>query len=125
MKKELFSAITILLLLFGSVYNIFQIKELSESVSEHLDTAIQACAVNNFEAAESELSDALNIWLQADGYTHIFIRHSETDSATDAFFEAISETKTKSQSCISAISKIKYHIDSIYAMEKVTLKSVF
>lgn len=125
MKKEILAAITISLLLLGAIYNLFQIKELSESVSEHLDRALQACAVNNFETAESELSDALNIWLQADGYTHIFIRHAEIDSATDAFFEAISEINTKSLSSISAISKIKYHIDSIYTMEKVTLKSVF
>ena len=125
MKKELFAAITILSLLAGAVYNIFQIKALSKSVSNHLDVAIQACAVNDFQVAESELSNALNIWLKADGYTHIFIRHSEIDSATDAFFEAISELNTKSPSSISAISKIKYHIDSIYTMEKITLKSVF
>lgn len=124
MKKELFAAITILSLLLGAGCNIFQIKKLSESVSAHLDLATQACAVNDFEAAELELSNALNIWLQADGYTHIFIRHAEIDSATDAFYEAISEIKTKSLSSISAISKLKYHMDSIYAMEKVTLKSV-
>lgn len=125
MKKELFAAIVIISLLAGAGYNIFHIKTLSKSISNHLDSAIQACVVNDYNAAETELSDALNLWLEADGYTHIFIRHAEIDSATDAFFEAISELNAKSSSSISVISKAKYHIDSIYAMERITLKSVF
>lgn len=65
-------------------------------------------------------------WLGADGYTHIFIRHSEIDSTTDAFFELMSDVRSgDAQSASGAYEKLAAHLDSLYTMERVTLGSIF
>ena len=125
MKKELLAGFTLLSLIFGAAYNLVHLKNLVESMNAHLSTAEQAYALNNFSYAESELSAALETWLNADEYTHIFIRHSEIDAATDAFYDALSSVREKNASAPSFIQKTKYHINSIYSMELLTLKSIF
>ena len=67
-----------------------------------------------------------DFWLGADGYTHIFIRHSEIDSTTDAFFELMSDVRSgDAQSASGAYEKLAAHLDSLYTMERVTLGSIF
>ena len=125
MKKELLAGFTLLSLILGAAYNLIYLKQLVQNMNTHLSTAEQAYSINNFSVAESELSTALEIWLNADEYTHIFIRHSEIDAATDAYYEALSSVREKDVSAPSFIQKVKYHINSIYSMELLTLKSIF
>lgn len=84
------------------------------------------CEAGQFELAEQELENAAQDWLGADGYTHIFIRHSEIDSTTDAFFELMSDVRSgDAQSASGAYEKLAAHLDSLYTMERVTLGSIF
>lgn len=125
MKKEIIAVISLILLFIGAACNILQIRKISNSMSDHIQNAAHACNTNQFDVGEQLLNNALTLWLNNDNYTHIFIRHSEVDATTDAIYDAISAVRDKSQSSIYEISKIQYHIDSIYAMEKITFKSVF
>lgn len=125
MKKELFAAITIASLLLGAFYNILHLQRLHDSIYSYLHAAIQSSQIENYNAAETYLSDAFSMWLNADGYTHIFIRHSEIDTISDAFYDALSDVIEEKETSVASISKVEYHINSIHAMEKITLKSVF
>lgn len=126
MKKEFLAAGIILALLAGAVGNIFHIKALGQDLTAQIRTAQTCCRREDFNNAETALRKGLDLWLSADGYTHIFIRHAEIDSTSDAFYEALSAiTEEDAGSAVTACEKLQYHIDSIVSMECVTLKSVF
>ena len=84
------------------------------------------CYAGRFDLAEEVLSKAADEWLGTDGYTHIFIRHSEIDSTTDAFFELMSDVRSgDAESAAGSYEKLLAHLSSLYTMERVTLGSIF
>lgn len=126
MKKELFAALSILALIIGAVVNVLYLMDLADGISYHVEASQQYCRDDDFDQAEAELRIALEIWLKADGYTHIFIRHVEIDGTADAFYDTLSHVMDHDKdSAVGAYEKLMYHINSIVSMEKVTIKSVF
>lgn len=126
MKRELAAAAVLILLLAGSWWNLKYLRDFTGGLSETLDLSRAYCKAGQFELAEQELEKAAQDWLGADGYTHIFIRHSEIDSTTDAFFELMSDVRSgDAQSASGAYEKLAAHLDSLYTMERVTLGSIF
>lgn len=126
MKRELAAAAVLILLLAGSWWNLKYLRDFTGGFSETLDLSRAYCEAGQFELAEQELEKAAQDWLGADGYTHIFIRHSEIDSTTDAFFELMSDVRSgDAQSASGAYEKLAAHLDSLYTMERVTLGSIF
>lgn len=126
MKRELAAAAVLILLLAGSWWNLKYLRDFTGGLSETLDLSRANCEAGQFELAEQELEKAAQDWLGADGYTHIFIRHSEIDSTTDAFFELMSDVRSgDAQSASGAYEKLAAHLDSLYTMERVTLGSIF
>lgn len=124
MKKEIFAIITILLLIVASLINIFHLNRLIDSMSTHINAAIFALNVGDISIAESELNNALKIWLNSNKYTHVFIRHTEIDAITDAYFDALAAIKSKNNSAITLMEQTKYHLESILSIEKLSLESV-
>ena len=126
MKKELFALLTLGLLLVGSWVNVQYLEKLTDSLSENVAQAQSACSAENYSTAQTHLANALKEWLDADEYTHVFIRHSEIDTTSDAFYEALGAILTEEQGeSIAALKKLSYHLDSVLSMETVTLRSVF
>lgn len=126
MKRELAAAAVLILLLAGSWWNLKYLRDFTGGFSEALDLSRAYCEAGQFELAEQELEKAAQDWLGADGYTHIFIRHSEIDSTTDAFFELMSDVRSgDAQSASGAYEKLAAHLNSLYTMERVTLGSIF
>lgn len=125
MKKEGIAAGIILILIVGAVINVLYLRHFTDDITERIHNSQTYCAQEDYDTAESELRSALDIWLEADWYTHIFIRHAEVDSTSDAFYDTLSCLIERDQdSAVSAYEKLLYHIDSIVSMEHVTLKSV-
>ena len=79
----------------------------------------------DFSAAEAALDTAIEHWIAANAYTHIFIRHPEIDSTSDAFYE-LKEllAEQNADGFPSAFDKLKYHLNSIDKMEHIRLGSV-
>lgn len=126
MKKELFAALTILLLIVSSIVNVIYLQKMTADMTQHITDASEACNDEDFMTAHSELTAALRIWLDADDYTHIFIRHSEIDSTSDAFYDAFDAIRCRDGGAASAaLEKLSYHLTSILTMEYVTIRSVF
>lgn len=124
MKRESISAAILLMLTALSVWNIHRIDTLTQSIESLLSTSEQA-AESDPDAALSYAQQALELWLQADGYTHIFIRHPEIDSTSDAFYELLTALREGETDDLSpAYGKLRYHLDSIAGMEHVSIGSV-
>lgn len=124
MKKELAACILLVLLTAGAGWSTRHMTKLADAMLTHLDSSESYGEMGDGEKAREELDEALSLWLRAEGYTHIFIRHPEIDAATDAFYELI-EAQTNGDAGLTAcFDKLRYHIMSIESMERLRLGSI-
>ena len=87
MKKEIFALSLLLLLFAASLFNIRAFDRLCLDIAGQVSASAEAMEKGETDAAREHLNNALSTWLDADSYTHIFIRHPEIDSTADAFYE--------------------------------------
>ncbi len=126
MKKAIAAAILLALLFGAAAWNIAHIDSLTGDLTALADEALGYCRAEDYGAAEDSLREAIKLWYSAENYTHIMIRHSEVDSATDAFYAALEPILTGDKDAAeSAIECLKAHLQSIDSMEHVSFRSVF
>jgi hypothetical protein len=128
MKRELFAAALLIALFVGAWFNIQTVDKLSNELLQSVDESEEAYNAGDSVRATAAMEQALLCWLDADSYTHIFIRHSEIDSTSDAFYElqqALHDAILDPDSdCSAAYGKLRYHIRSIQQMEHPRLGSI-
>lgn len=126
MKKELIALLLLIALFAGSLINISFNEQVINELSDGVFIAYTEYHDGDTAEAAKTLEAVCDKWLSLDGYTHIFIRHSEIDSTTDAFFELLSAMHDEKPNCVcGAYSKLKAHLDSLTDMEKLSLGSIF
>ena len=124
MKRELAAGTLLALLIAGAWWNIRAVDRLTGDILAGLDTAQAAEARGQPEEAREALDKALKRWLEADRYTHIFIRHAEIDATADAFYELQSQLLSGEGDSSAAYDKLRYHLESIRQMEHPGLGSI-
>lgn len=124
MKRELAAGALLLLLMAGAWWNIRAVDTLTGDILAGLDISQAAEEQGDHLTAQAALAKALNRWLEADSYTHIFIRHAEIDSTADAFYELQAQLLAGEGDSSAAYDKLRYHLDSIQRMEHPSLGSV-
>jgi len=126
MKKTVLALSLLLGMALLSLWNLQHLERLTEELCSGTVSVRQLCREGNFSAAEAVLDDTLDRWLGSDGYTHIFIRHSEIDAASDIFYDLRGDILAgDSEAAEAEAEKLLYHLQSIYSMERISLKSIF
>lgn len=127
MKKRESAAVFVLaVMLLLSLWNLRKIDSLTDSILVLLSKSQTSAESLESKAAMKTLNSALELWLKSDRYTHIFIRHSEIDSTTDAFYELKESLMGDDPiSARAAYEKLRYHLESIDEMEHPSLGSIF
>ena len=126
MTRETAALLLLVLLFAAALLNIACLDKTVGSILAETDAARSFAEEGDFDAAEQALDRAVARWVAADGYTHIFLRHPEIDSTSDAFYELkqiLSEENA--DGFPSAFDKLIYHLHSIDEMEHIRLGSVF
>ncbi|MGM9586850.1 MAG: DUF4363 family protein [Candidatus Limivicinus sp.] len=124
MKKEIIALLLLVLLFAASLFNIWYFDRLCLDIAGEVKASAVALERGDMEAAQEHLNSALHTWLDADSYTHIFIRHPEIDSTADAFYELGQALEENSESCRAAYDKLLYHLESIRTMEHLRFGSI-
>ena len=124
MKKEIIALSLLVLLFAASLFNIWYFDRLCMDIAGEVNASSDALKRGDMEAAQEHLNSALHTWLDADSYTHIFIRHPEIDSTADAFYELGQALEENSESCRAAYDKLLYHLESIRTMEHLRFGSI-
>ncbi len=125
MKRELAAGLLLLTLVGGAIYNIFYVGKLVRDISGDLYASQEALAAGSGERAEKYAESALQKWLGAERYTHIFVRHSEIDATSDAFYELLQDLSAGEYEGIDrAYARLNYHLSSIATMEQISLGSI-
>ncbi|MBE6968782.1 MAG: DUF4363 family protein [Ruminococcaceae bacterium] len=126
MKKAVFALSLLIFLSVVSLWNLRHLETLTRDLIGGVESARAYWQAGDFDSAENTLEKTLDRWLGADGYTHIFIRHSEIDAASDIFYDLRGDILAGDEKSADAnAQKLLYHLQSIYSMEQISLKSVF
>lgn len=125
MKKEIIALILLLLLFAGSLYNIRVIENMVTTLESGVEASFNAAQSGDFDKAHELIDEAATDWLSRDGYTHIFIRHSEINSTTDAFFGYISDISAEDiGSAEGSYGLLMAQLDSLKTMEEISFGSI-
>lgn len=126
MKKMYIGILILAILLASSLYNVHYLEKKIGVLLNDVSATQELADAGDFEGAAEMLQQTLNSWNSMDSYTHIFIRHSETDSTSDAFFEYMSDLCAQDPgSAQGSCEALKHHLMSIVTMEQVSIGSIF
>ena len=126
MKKEIISALLLLLMFSGVLVNIRINERIVSSLINEVDMSYKNLKNGNKDKAMQQLDTAIEHWLNLDGYTHIFIRHSEINSTTDAFYGFRSDVGSgDADAANGSYGLLKETLLSLMTMEQISLGSVF
>ena len=125
MKREVLAAALLILTLALLLVNIHALEGLVGELEEHVCRSSAALARGDRELAVSELEAAMTLWQSAEGYTHVFVRHSEIDAVSDAFFELNAALRGGDEADDALYLALLYHLDSIEKMDELRLGSIF
>ena len=124
MKRERWTAGLLAAMLLGSLWNLKHLDGLIERIEDRVTESQAAAEAGSNEQALSALSEARDIWLQASGYTEIFLRHPEIDAVSDAFYELEQQLRETKTDAAPGYAKLLYHLKCIDQMEHPRLGSV-
>ena len=126
MKKEIAAAVLLAVLFAGVIVNIRISENMVLSLSDEVDAAYLSLKSGNSQEASRQLDKAIDNWLTLDGYTHIFIRHSEINSTTEAFFQMKSDVSSgDADAAEGSYALLKETLNSLMTMEQISLGSIF
>lgn len=126
MKKEIISALLLLLIFSGVLVNIRINERIVSSLINEVDMSYENLKKGNEDKAMQQLDTAIEHWFNLDGYTHIFIRHSEINSTTDAFYGFRSDVGSgDADAANGSYGLLKETLLSLMTMEQISLGSVF
>ena len=126
MKKEIVAAVLLLLILAGVSLNIRVNERIVSSLINEVDKSYESLKSGDSTSAAEQLDTAIEHWLDLDGYTHIFIRHSEINSTTDAFYGFRSDVGSgDADAANGSYGLLKETLLSLMTMEQISLGSVF
>lgn len=126
MKKELFAAGLLALILAFSILNTAVIDSICEGVTDLIDRSTAAAREGNWEESELLLNDALSLWKKNETYTTIVLRHTDIDTVSDDFYEFTEHVYSQdAPSARAAASLIREHLESVKKMERMCWGSIF
>ena len=125
MTRELAAGALLLLLMAGAWWNIHAVDTLTGEIMADLDASQAAEEQGNHPAARAALDKALNRWLEADSYTHIFIRHAEIDAITDDFYDLLSHLCAQADEARGGYEHLLTAVRRLAEMETPSLGSIF
>jgi hypothetical protein len=126
MKKEIAAAVILALVFIGVLVNIKVAGNIILSLEEDVTAAYESAEKGDFDRAKPQLDAAVEHWMSLDGYTHIFIRHSEINSTTEAYFQLKSDIYAEDMGAVEgSYGLLMATLDSLMTMEQLSLGSIF
>lgn len=126
MKKEMIIGCFLIVLLAAALINIHFLNSLTDTVTQLIEESEKSAEQRDWEKAEKKAEDAANLWSNSETYTHLVLRHSEVESATDAIYAYMQQVYAKEGGSAkgaarAAISRMK----SISSIEQIKFGSIF
>lgn len=126
MAKEICAVALLVLILATMLINIWYLDGLVSEILEYVDRSEELSEAQDYSSAAAELETAVSRWREYDGYTHIFIRHSELDNTVEAFYAVLGDLYAgEGDKAAASFELLRERLKSTADMERVTIGSIF
>ena len=126
MKKELFAAALLVLILALALWNTREIGDLCGEIAELVERSADEASRENWPESQRLFEDALALWQSRESYTGIVLRHTDIETLTDDFYELSEHLRTRdAPAALSAASLVREHLRGIAEIESFALGSIF
>ncbi len=126
MKREFFAIILLAAVLALSLWNIHYVDQVTEELLDYVECSANYADAGDCETAAEVLTIALNRWKSLGRYSGVAIRHAETDSCTDLFYELLGALYEGNTGTAKGLfQSLAVHLKGIAEMEHLSLESIF
>ena len=126
MLKEIIVGCLLVLLLTASFVNIHFLTGLTDRVTALIEESERRAGAGDWGAAEKKAEEAIALWTGSDTYTHLVLRHPETEDATDALYDYLEQVYAREDGAAKgAAASAAVRLKSISSIEKIRFGSVF
>lgn len=124
--RKMYAGLLVLAVLLGAaLYNVHYLDGKMERLLQFVDTAGYLAREGDPDGAQSMMHEAIEYWDGMGFYTHVFIRHSEIDATSDAFYDCLGCMQEGEADAGAALGKLRTHLLGITDMEHLSLGSIF
>ena len=126
MKREHGALLLLLALMLLAAWNVRHADFMTDQIGETLLRSEHAAQRGEYEIALANVKSALRVWRDSRGYAGVFLRHSDVNDVTDAFYELISLLHQEEAAALpSGYARLRYHLRTLDRMEHVSAETVF
>ncbi len=126
MKKEIIISCFLVAMLATAFVNIHFLIKLTDNVTKLIEESEKNAAKGAWDEAEKKAAEAAALWSESDAYTHLVLRHSEVESATDAIYAYIQQVYAKEEGAAKGAAQAAIsRLTSISSIERIKLGSIF
>lgn len=126
MKKELFAAALLILILALSLINTRAITNICDDLKDAVAQAGEAAEAGDWGESTRLINSAISLWQSHDVYTHIVLRHTDIETLSDDFFELSEHINSQDTGSVrSAVRLVQEHLTGIVEMESFKPGSIF
>ncbi len=126
MKKEFVIGCFLVLMLTGALINNHFLVKLTEHVTEKITITETYARQEDWVRAERSAEEATALWTGSDTYTHLVLRHTEIDAATDLLYALLEQVYVREAGAVKAAAQAaSARMTSISSIEQIRLGSIF
>lgn len=126
MKKELIIGCFLVVMLAAAFINIHYLNSLTDDLVSLIEQAEESVHKSDWDTAEKKAKKAEELWLESDTYTHLVLRHSEIEAATDALYGFLEQIYAREEGALKGAARAACsRLHSIANIEKIRLGSIF
>lgn len=126
MKKEIIISCFLILMLTAALINIKYLNNLTDDVNRLINEASTYAQSEDWVQAEKAAEAAAALWSDSDSYTHVVLRHSEIESATDSIYGLLEQIYARQAGATRGAAQAAIaRLESLSAIEQIKLGSIF
>ena len=125
MKRLILGLAIVAALFAGSAWNAHCLDESINTLLAGAGTAETFAEQGDFSEAARALRGSITEWETLERRARIFINHTETDSVSDAYFEALDCLLSGDAGFMGSLERLRFHLSDLCEEEHVSWSTVF
>lgn len=126
MLKEILVGCFLVIMLAAAIVNIHFLNKLTDDITRLIEESSRSAEQGDWDSAAKKAEEAVRLWSDSDTYTHLVLRHPETEDATDALYALLQEVYAKEEGAVKgAAGAAAAHMKSISSIEQIKFGSIF
>ena len=125
MKRLILGLAIVAALFAGSAWNARCLEDGVNALLADAETAETLCEQGDFSEAARALRGSMEKWETLERRARVFIHHTQTDSVSDAYFEALDCLLSGDAGYMGSLERLRFHLSDLCEEERVSWSSVF